>query len=398
MMRNQRPHIGIFGRRNVGKSSFINAVSGEDIAIVSPTAGTTTDPVSKTMEFSDAGPVVLIDTAGIDDIGEIGLKRIDATKRVIKKIDLGILIISENNFGEPEENIIKELSEHNVPFFIVNNKSDIAPLKNKKELQEKSATEVFEFSSVARTNFNAIVNAVKKYMPDSVFNNPSILGDIVQKGDVVVLVTPIDMEAPKGRLILPQVQAIRDALDNDCIVVVLKEDALETYFEKFNVKPKLVVTDSQMFEKVNKIVPSDVELTGFSILFSRLKGDFNEYLKGAKKISSLKDKDKILILESCSHHIIGDDIGRVKIPKWLKEHTGKELSFDVVAGLDKLPHKIEDYALVIQCGGCMLTRTQVLNRIKPAIDAGVAVTNYGMVIAYVNGILERSVSTLKAKK
>jgi [FeFe] hydrogenase H-cluster maturation GTPase HydF len=400
LMKNQRPHIGIFGRRNVGKSSFINALAGEDIAIVSEHAGTTTDPVNKTMELGEAGPVVLIDTAGIDDAGDIGLKRVGATKKVVKRIDLGILVISDNKFEEPEAELTRDFEEHSIPFFVVHNKSDISNLdgNKKKDIENLSKTELLEFSSVTRQNLSLIIDAVKKYMPNSAFNNPSILGDLVKPGDVVVLVTPIDIEAPMGRLILPQVQVIRDVLDNHCISVVLTEKELPLYFEKFKVRPKLVVTDSQAFEKVNAIVPKDVPITGFSILFSRLKGDFEKYVAGTLQISRLKDGDKILILESCSHHVISDDIGREKLPKWLSRFTGKKLVFNVVAGLDTVPGDIKEYSLVIQCGGCMLTRKQVLNRLKPAIDAGVPVTNYGMAIAYTHGIFERALALFKRSK
>ncbi|MEI6079867.1 MAG: [FeFe] hydrogenase H-cluster maturation GTPase HydF [bacterium] len=392
LMKNQRPHIGIFGRRNVGKSSFINAISGEDIAIVSTHAGTTTDPVSKTMELGGAGPVVMIDTAGIDDIGDLGTKRVLATKKVIKRIDLAIILIADAEFGDPEFEIVKDLEEHNVPFFIVNNKSDLSPINDEKRklIELKTRTELLSFSSVKRDNLDLVIDAIKKYTPNSIFNNPSIMGDMIKPGDSVLLITPIDMEAPVGRMILPQMQAVRDVLDNNCICVLVKESELAQYFKTYNVKPKLAVTDSQMFKKVNELVPADVALTSFSILFARLKGDFKKFIEGTKAISKLKDNDNILILESCSHHVIGDDIGRVKIPKWLLEFTGKKLNFDIVAGVDSLPRDIKEYSLLIQCGGCMLTRKQVLNRIKPAIDAGVPVTNYGMAIAYMNGIFERA--------
>jgi [FeFe] hydrogenase H-cluster maturation GTPase HydF len=400
LMKNQRPHIGIFGRRNVGKSSFINALAGEDIAIVSEHAGTTTDPVNKTMELGEVGPVVLIDTAGIDDTGDIGLKRVGATKKVVKRIDLGILVISEGKFEEPEAELIRDFEEHNIPFFVVHNKSDISKLaeNKKRDIESLSKTEVIEFSSATKQNINLVIEASRKYMPNSVFNNPSILGDLVKRGDVVVLVTPIDIEAPMGRLILPQVQAIRDVLDNHCISVVLTEKELPLYFEKFKVKPALVVTDSQAFEKVNAIVPKDVPITGFSILFSRLKGDFEKYVSGTMQISKLKDGDNVLILESCSHHVISDDIGREKLPKWISKFTGKKLNFDVVAGLDSIPRNIKEYSLVIQCGGCMLTRKQVLNRLKPAMDAGIPVTNYGMAIAYTHGMFDRAMGLFKKAK
>ena len=397
LMKNQRSHIGIFGRRNVGKSSFINALAGEDISIVSEHAGTTTDPVNKTMELGEVGPVVLIDTAGIDDTGDVGAKRIIATKKVIKRINLGILVISDNKFEAPELEIIKDFEEHNIPFFIVHNKSDVKKLnaENKKSIELQAKTEIIEFSSVTKQNLNLVLEASKKYMPDSVFNNPSILGDLVTPGDVIMLVTPVDIEAPMGRMILPQMQTVRDVLDNNCINIVLKETELELFFKKFNIKPKLVITDSQAFKKVNSIVPKDIPITGFSILFSRLKGDFEKYIEGTRHISDLKDGDNVLILESCSHHVISDDIGREKLPKWLTDFTGKKLNFDVVAGLDSIPKDVKNYSLVVQCGGCMLTRKQVLNRINAAINNNIPVTNYGMAIAYTHGIFERALEIFK---
>ena len=397
LMKNQRSHIGIFGRRNVGKSSFINALAGEDISIVSEQAGTTTDPVNKTMELGEVGPVVLVDTAGIDDTGDLGAKRIIATKKVIKRINLGILVISNNIFEAPELEIIKDFEEHNIPFFIVHNKSDINKLdaEKKKTIELQSKTEIIEFSSVTKKNLNLVLEAAKKYMPDSVFNNPSILGDLVSPGDVVMLVTPVDIEAPMGRMILPQMQTVRDVLDNNCINIVLKETELELFFKKFNIKPKLVITDSQAFKKVNSIVPKDIPITGFSILFSRLKGDFEKYIEGTRHISDLKDGDNVLILESCSHHVISDDIGREKLPRWITDFTGKKLNFDVVAGLDSIPKDIKNYSLVVQCGGCMLTRKQVLNRINAAINNNIPVTNYGMAIAYTHGIFERALEIFR---
>lgn len=399
LMKNQRTHIGIFGRRNVGKSSFINALAGEDISIVSEHAGTTTDPVNKTMELGEVGPSVLIDTAGIDDIGEIGTKRILATKKVIKKINLGILVIANSQFDAPEMEIIKDFEEHNIPFFIVHNKSDINRIEpnKKKNIELKAKTEIIEFSSVTKQNLNLVLEASKKYMPDSVFNNPSILGDLVEPGDVVMLVTPVDIEAPMGRMILPQMQTVRDVLDNNCINIVLKETELELFFKKFDIRPKLVVTDSQAFKKVNSIVPKDIPLTGFSILFSRLKGDFKTYVEGTRHISDLKDGDTVLILESCSHHVISDDIGREKLPRWISEFTGKKIKFDVVAGLDSIPKEMKDYSLVIQCGGCMLTRKQILNRIKAASDSKIPITNYGMAIAYTHGIFDRAMEVFKGR-
>lgn len=388
-MKNMRPHIGIFGRRNVGKSSFINAITGEDIAIVSSQAGTTTDPVDKSIELGALGPVVIIDTAGIDDEGEIGEKRITATKKVIDKIDFAILLISSGVFKDFEKDLVEKFKKQNIPFIMINNKSDLYKLSSTDKEKLSPVADVFDFNSINPNNTNEITNEIAKKMPESSFQNPSILGDIINKNDIILLVAPIDLEAPMGRLILPQVQTIRDILDNDAIVIALKETELEYFFKNIKIKPKLVITDSQVFGKVDKIVPKNINLTSFSILFSRIKGDFNEYAKGVRKISELKDGDKVLILEACSHHVNEDDIGRVKLPKWISAFTGKKLEFKVLAGLDALQN-VNDYALVIQCGGCMLTRKQILNRVQSASKSKVPVTNYGMAIAYINGIFERA--------
>jgi [FeFe] hydrogenase H-cluster maturation GTPase HydF len=395
MMKNQRPHIGVFGKRNVGKSSFINALTGQDISIVSEHPGTTTDPVNKIIELEDVGPVVLIDTAGIDDSGALGEKRIDATRKTIKRTDMGIVLIENNEYGKYEIGIIEELKKHEAPYFIVHNKSDVKPLNvtTQKEIEKSSGTEIFAFSSVTKDNLKEVLKAVKDYTPESAFQNITLLDGLVEKGDIVLFITPIDSEAPKGRMILPEAQGLIDALNKNCIAITIKETEIELFFEKVKVRPKLAVTDSQAFKKANALVPKDVPLTSFSILYSRIKGDFEQYLQGVKKIDQLKDNDNILILESCSHHVTHDDIGRVKIPRWLMEYTGKKLNFDIVAGMDGIPMD-KKYALAIQCGGCMLTRKQVLNRIKQATEAEVPVTNYGMAIAYVNGILERAVKPL----
>ncbi len=394
MRKDQRPHIGIFGKRNVGKSSFINAITGQDISIVSEYPGTTTDPVNKVIELEDVGPVVIIDTAGIDDTGALGEKRIDATRRTIKRTDMGIILIENNQYGEYEAGIIEELKKHETPYFIVHNKSDISPLDNikQKEIAKLAGTEVFSFSSTTKDNLKKILDAVKSYTPESAFQNISLLDGLVEKGDVILFITPIDSEAPKGRMILPEAQGLLDALNKNCIAITVKETEIELFFDKIKARPKLVVTDSQVFKKVDALVPKDISLTSFSILYSRIKGDFEQYLKGVKKIDQLKDGDNILMMESCSHHVTHDDIGRVKIPKWICEYTGKKLNFDIVAGVDNIPNK--KYALAIQCGGCMLTRKQVLNRIRQANDSEIPVTNYGLAIAYVNGILERAIEPL----
>ena len=308
---------------------------------------------------------------------------------------MGIVLIENNEYGKYEAGIIEELKKHEAPYFIIHNKSDVKPLSvtTQKEIEKSSGTEVFAFSSVTKDNLKKVLEAVKNYTPESAFQNISLLDGLVQKGDIVLFITPVDSEAPKGRMILPEAQGLLDALSKNCIAITIKETEIETFFEKVKVKPKIVVTDSQAFKKANALVPKDVPLTSFSILYSRIKGDFEQYLQGVKKIDQLKDGDNILVLESCSHHVTHDDIGRVKIPRWISEYTGKKLNFDIVAGTDSIPMD-KKYSLAIQCGGCMLTRKQVLNRIKQATDADVPVTNYGMAIAYVNGILERAVRPL----
>lgn len=389
-----KPHIGIFGRRNNGKSSLINALAGQEIAIVSDYAGTTTDPVKKSMEITGLGPVILIDTAGIDDVGELGEKRIAKTKEALKTVDLAILVITNNTFGEEETKLISSFSDLAVPYFIIHNKSDIsilnADLKEKIENEFKSI--VIDFSVLNPQNKELIIQSILKIMPESAYRSQSLIGDLISYGDTVLLITPIDIEAPEGRLILPQVQVIRDILDNDGIAVVCKEREVDTYICRMEPKPKLVITDSQVFLKADASVPKDIPLTSFSIILARQKGDFENYIKGTPHLSKLKDGDRVLILESCTHHVSCDDIGRVKIPRWLTNFIGKNIEYEIVTGLSKLPRDIHEYAMVIQCGGCVLTRKQVINRLKPAVDAGIPVTNYGMAISYVHGIYDRAIA------
>jgi [FeFe] hydrogenase H-cluster maturation GTPase HydF len=391
--RENKPHIGIFGRRNNGKSSFINSLAGQDIAIVSDTPGTTTDPVKKSIELPGIGPAILIDTAGMDDTGELGKLRVAKTHGILPNIDLAILVIAENQLEEPEKKMVEEFKKFDLPFFIVHNKSDIEEISPEtKEIARGLKAEIVPYSALKNPDTSLIVEAINRNMPKTAWQRPSLLGSLVKYGDVVLLITPIDIEAPEGRLILPQVQAIRDILDNDCIAIICKEREAGTFLRQSGIRPKLVITDSQAFLKADAIVPKDIPLTGFSVLLARYKGDFENYLKGTPKISELKDSDRILMLESCTHHTSCDDIGRVKIPRWISQFTGKNLEFDMVTGLSNLPRPITDYALVVQCGGCMITRRQLINRLKPAIDAGVPVTNYGMAIAYVQGIYNRAVA------
>ena len=386
---NSQPHIGIFGRRNNGKSALINALTGQEIAIVSDVAGTTTDPVKKSMEIFGIGPVVLIDTAGMDDIGELGKKRTDKTENVLNHIDLAILVLTNYQFNESEKKIVAKLRSFETPFIIINNKSDIAEIKDITIENEL----VISVSAKTGKGIETLVEAIKEKIPASAYHTHSLLENIVKEDDTVLLITPIDSEAPEGRLILPQVQAIRAILDQNAMAVVLQEDKIEHYLNNFP-KPNLAITDSQVFKTVSALIPQEIPLTSFSILLARFKGDYENYVKGTPQIENLKNGDFILVMESCTHLTSCEDIGRVKIPKWLTEYTGKALHFDFVSGLSPIEN-IEKYALVVQCGGCMITKKQILNRLKPAVDAGIPITNYGMLIAYLTGIFERATAVIQ---
>ncbi|MEI6122030.1 MAG: [FeFe] hydrogenase H-cluster maturation GTPase HydF [Bacteroidota bacterium] len=390
--RDLKPHIGIFGRRNNGKSSFINVLVGQDVAIVSEQAGTTTDPVRKSIEIFGIGPVILVDTAGIDDSGELGKKRVDKTMEVLKTIDCAVLILADNVFGNYEISLMAEFKNLDIPYIIIHNKSDVAHITDitRADISLYSFHKIINFSVLHPHNLDTVVEALKQSIPETAYVNHSLIGDMVNEKDYVLLVTPIDSEAPEGRMILPQTMAIRDVLDNHCICITLRETELTHFFETCNIKPKLVITDSQAFDKVKDLVPADTMLTGFSIVFSRLKGDFENYIKGALKIGQLQHGDKVLIMESCTHRVSCEDIGRFKLPAWITKFTRKEIEFTMLAGRSQLPENITDYALVIQCGGCMFTRKQILNRLKPFTENSVSITNYGMAIAFMNGILERA--------
>ena len=389
MAKDLKPHIGIFGRRNCGKSSLINLLTGQDIAIVSDTAGTTTDPVKKSIEIFGIGPCVLIDTAGIDDVGELGQQRVEKTMKVLEEIDCAILVVTGNNFDEPEKRLISRMKELAVPFFMVHNKSDVEPLSDTltEIINKLYGVRILDFSVLKSENVGLIVDELKKTIPSSAYQKVSLLGGIIQPNEVVVLVCPVDSEAPEGRLILPQVMAIRDVLDNECICVVLKETHLQQYLETMP-KPALVVTDSQVFGFVSKIVPQSIPLTSFSIVMARLRGDFEHYKTGTPHLSQLKDGDTVLLLESCTHHSTCEDIGRVKLPRMILKFTGKDIHFEYVAGLAPISHP-EKYAMAIQCGGCMSTRKQLLNRTNLFVNAGLPISNYGMALAYMNGIFDR---------
>jgi [FeFe] hydrogenase H-cluster maturation GTPase HydF len=392
--RDAKPHIGIFGRRNNGKSSLINILADQEVAIVSEEPGTTTDPVKKSIEIPDIGPVVMIDTAGTDDTGELGKKRVSRSREVIKTIDLGILVLAENRFDQEEIAIIEQLNHWEVPYLVIHNKSDLETATDllRERVSNETGHEILEFSSIHPSNREKLIREIKPAIPETAYLTRSLVGDIISQGDLVLLITPIDEEAPEGRMILPQVQAIRDILDNDAIAVVAKEREIDTLLKRLQPRPALVITDSQVFKKADASIPEDIPLTSFSTVLARYKGDFESYLRGTPRLSKLQDGDKVLILESCTHQVSCDDIGRVKIPRWLSNFTGMQLEYRVVAGLEKIPGTISEYSMVIQCGGCMITRKQLINRLKPFIDAGIPVSNYGMAIAYMQGIYERAVA------
>ena len=386
-----RLHIGIFGKTNVGKSSFLNAITKQDISIVSEVAGTTTDVVEKSIELFPIGPVTFLDTAGIDDSTELGELRLEKTLQVIPRCDVAVLIIDSNGLTDYEITLIDKFKEFNIPYQIVINKYDIEQIPaDKYNILLDYTNIIIETSSVNDKNIvDKFVESIIKILPDEFINPPSILGDKINKEDLVILVTPIDKEAPKGRLILPEVQTIRDILDNDCMALVIQENNLEKALKLLKVKPKLVVTDSQAFKAVDKIVPEDIDITSFSILFARLKGDLQTLLRGCKAIDSLNENDRVLILESCTHHTIEDDIAREKIPKLLKKKLGFNLNFEYKSGHD-FP-SISGYKLIIHCGACMTNRKEVLSRILIANKKNIPITNYGMVISYCLGILDRAV-------
>ena len=387
-----KPHIGIFGRRNNGKSSFINMITGQDVAIVSNIPGTTTDPVKKSVEIFGVGPAIIIDTAGIDDSGELGNKRISKTMEVMNTIDFAILLIADNNFASFEQKLISEFNKLEIPYLIFHNKADITSISKEtlQQITNKTSHDCFDISTLNNSNREFVTEAIKHNIPKSVFVKPALLEGLIKKKDIVLLITPIDSEAPEGRMILPQVMAIRDVLDHNCICVTVRETELED-FMALGIKPALAITDSQAFGYVSNVIPKEIPLTGFSIVLARMKTNFYDYLQGTPKIASLKDGDKILMLESCTHQVSCEDIGQYKLPRWINEFTGKKLTYDMVSGLVSLKQDINNYALIIQCGGCVVTRKQLNNRLKPAINAGIPVSNYGMAIAFINGIFDSAV-------
>ena len=390
MVKLNRPHIGIFGRMNAGKSSLVNVLSQQDTAVVAAVPGTTTDPVKKIMEILGIGPVTLIDTAGLDDTSELGPQRVAKTQEVLNQVNLALIVFAQD-FGSYEKDLAALCRRRGVPFFFVHNKSDLYPAVPK----ELEGAEVVEFSCLDKNN-KPLLAAIAKHLPKSAYAHDDVFGGFVKEGDEVVLVMPIDASAPEGRLILPQVQAMRSLLDLHAVGIGVQPAELPAWLAKHT--PKLVVTDSQAFKQVSAAVPANIPLTSFSILFSRLKGDFDLFLHSTPKIDDLQDGDKVLILESCSHSVNKcDDIGRVKIPNLLRKYTGKKLEFDVVANLDPIPADAEKYKLAVQCGGCMVTRTQIMRRLEILKEKKVPLSNYGLTLAYCNGIFERVTEIFRKK-
>jgi len=385
-----RLHIGIFGRRNSGKSSLINALTYQDVSIVSEIPGTTTDPVERAMEFLPIGPVVFIDTAGLDDVGALGKKRIKKSLQVIDRVDIALLVNDSTLWNAFEESLLAEFQDKQIPVIVVFNKSDTDLPDEEVEKKLASAmiksvrTSVFKNEGISELR-DILVSSV----PEKFIKSPQIIGDLVKPGDIVVLVLPIDKEAPKGRIILPQVQTLRELLDTGVISIVSRETELDVALKTLNKPPALVVTDSQAFSEVSKMVPEEVLLTSFSILYSRAKGDLRAFMEGAKSIKNLQPGDKILISESCAHHPIGEDIGRIKIPRWLEAYVGGKLNFTTIQGHD-FPEDIQDYKLAIQCGSCVSNRREILTRIARCKAAKVHITNYGLAVAFIKGIFDRA--------
>ncbi len=391
-----RLHIAIFGRTNVGKSSFLNYITNQDIAITSSVPGTTTDVVEKAMELLPLGPVLFIDTAGLDDKSELSEKRIDKTRKVFNRMDFGVLIVEADIWGDYEEEIAVLIKNRDVPLIIVVNKVDIKePSKKYLNKIKKYSEDILLCATPNKKDRDHVIGRFKKSLiekcPDDFINPPSLMGDLIKSGGLSVFIVPIDFEAPKGRLILPQVQSIRDILDNDAGVMVVKENEYRALFNKLKVHPDIVVCDSQVVDKMVENTPDGISCTTFSILFSRFKGDLVEMVKGALDIDKLKKGDKVLIAEACTHHAVQDDIGRVKIPKWLQEYLGFNLDIEVYSGKD-YPEDLKKYKLIIHCGACMLNRRQMLSRIQQAKEQKVPITNYGVCISLVQGVLSRVLS------
>lgn len=391
-----RTHIGIFGRRNAGKSSVINAITGQNLAIVSDVKGTTTDPVLKAMELLPLGPVVMIDTPGLDDDGELGALRIQKAYQVLNKTDIAVLVIDGSvGMTKEDEQILARIKEKEIPYVIVMNKADLVSASTP-DAEANAAIasipqdRIIRVSTVTNENIYELKELIARQAPKE-DESKRIVGDLLNPLDLAVLVVPIDSAAPKGRLILPQQQTIRDILEAGAIPVVARESELPQALASLNRQPKLVITDSQAFEKVSKDTPKEIPLTSFSILFARYKGNLKTVVHGARALDSLKDGDTILISEGCTHHRQCEDIGTVKLPNWVRKHTGKDLNFAFTSGTE-FPLDLSAYQLIIHCGGCTLNEREMKYRLKCAEDAGVPMTNYGIAIAHMHGILERSIA------
>ncbi|MDD5281353.1 MAG: [FeFe] hydrogenase H-cluster maturation GTPase HydF [Candidatus Omnitrophica bacterium] len=388
-----RLHIGIFGKRNTGKSSLINAITGQDTAIVSEVAGTTTDPVYKAMEILPIGPCILIDTAGIDDEGVLGEERVKRTLVVLRKTDVGLIVVEPDTMIDSfEEDLINTFRSKKLPFLFVINKGELQGKRAEDYLIDKKLPFI-RVSSKTKQAIEELKEKIMEMAPGHWSPIP-LVADIISPKDVVILVCPIDSAMPQGRLILPQVQVLRDILDANAVAFVTKETELLDCINALKKKPKLVITDSQVFEDVRDILPVEVPLTSFSTVFARHKGDLNVYIQGVYALEKLKDGDEILIAEACTHHVQPEDIGRTKIPTWLMNYTRKDLHYEVTAGGD-FPQDLSRYKIIISCGGCMVNRKEIMHRIEKARSAGVAITNYGVLMAYLSGILERIIEPFK---
>ena len=377
--RGERVHIAFFGRRNAGKSSLLNAVTGQNLSVVSNVKGTTTDPVYKAMELLPIGPVVVIDTPGIDDVGELGELRVKKAKEVLKKTDIAIVVV-ENELGDFENKLLDDIKNRNLPYIIVYTKSDIY---GDRVLGENEIA----VSSVENKGINELKEMIGKFNVNK--NEKTLISHMLDKGDIVVLVVPIDKSAPKGRLILPQQQVIRDCLDCGAVALVCKDTELRDIIDKFSDNIKLVVTDSQIFPFVDKVTPENILMTSFSVLFARYKGNIGQAVRGAKKLNEINDSSRILISEGCTHHRQCGDIGTEKLPNLVRKFTGSNPSFEFTSGTE-FPENLSDYDLVIHCGGCMINEKEMANRLRVAEGQGIPMTNYGTAIAYMTGILERS--------
>ena len=389
----ERVHIGFFGKRNAGKSSVLNAVTGQDLAVVSEVKGTTTDPVYKSMELLPLGPVVMMDTPGIDDEGELGELRVKKSYQVLNKTDAAVLVIDGlSGASEEDAAMLKKIRKKQIPYTVVLNKQDLASEEIKEQTIQMlgiGREQLLSVSAADGTGINELKERIAQIAKPEELER-RIIGDMISPSDFIVLVVPIDSAAPKGRLILPQQQTIRDILEADAVSVVIKEDRVRETIESLGKKPRLVITDSQAFETVAADTPEDILLTSFSILFARYKGNLEMAVKGVTTLDKLKNGDKILISEGCTHHRQCDDIGTVKIPRWIREYTGKEIQFETTSGT-QFPDELSEYKLIVHCGGCMLNEREMKYRLSCAEDQGVPITNYGILIAYIKGILKRSV-------